>query len=59
MTKNKVLTVLKLRIANATENNQGYKIPDSYNSIWRKKADELVAKKVVRKDKKGYWLIKK
>lgn len=59
MKKAEVKQNLLKKIEKATLQNSGYKIPESYNNIWRKKAEELIAKKVVRSDKKGLWLVKK
>ncbi len=59
MKKTEVVTVLKNRIKLHTERGVAYTLPASYNSIWRKKLEELVAKKIIRKDKAGYSLMKK
>ncbi len=64
MKKNEVPAVLKTRIEHANTNGEGYKIPESYNNIWRKTAETFTKKGVVRETKgngksSGLWLTKK
>ncbi len=64
MTKKEVPAALKTRIEHANANGEGYKIPESYNNIWRKAAEELTKKGVAKETKgkgknSGLWLKKK
>ncbi len=64
MKKTEVPAALKTRIEHANANGEGYKIPESYNSIWKKSAEQLVKKGVVKEvsgkgKNSGFWLKKK
>ncbi len=64
MKKTEVPAALKSRIEHANANGECYKIPASYNNIWRKTAEEFTKKGVVRETKgkgknSGFWMTKK